>query len=335
MRRKSVVGICLTLFLLCSATRALTADKASIASGWVLTGAEAPYFLAEERGYYKAEGIDLTISRGYGSGDTVRRVNLAEAMFGHADSSAALVGRARGAKVKILGVVMARSPHVIFSLKKTGIRTPADLKGKRIGAGKSDVVRIVFPAFAKINGLDPGTVNWVSTTPAVKGASLLAGKLDAITNFTTDRIPLEPKAKATGVEIVEMQLRDWGLDLYSYGIFTNDKLIAERRDLVARFVRASIKGFAAALEDPKGAVTALTRKIPALSPTLALKQLKIGNDLLLSEEAYKGGLGTVSRKKMSIMIDLLTQYMNLPRKISPDEIYTNEFLPGIIPKKGS
>ncbi len=131
------------------------------------------------------------------------------------------------------------------------------------------------------------------------------------------------------------QYRDWGLDLYSAGIVATDKLIAENRDLVTRFVRATIKGFAATLEDPKAAVSALIQKAPTLSSDLALKQLRIANDLLLSEEAYKEGLGTLSRKKVSAMIDVLTQYMNLPRKLSPDEIFTNEFLPRIIPKKGS
>ena len=337
MRRVRVmaVGIGLTLFLLSSGTRALTADKVSFAMNWVFTGEHSAYFLAEKKGYYRAEGIDVTILPGAGSGDTVRRVNLGAVTFGHADSSAAVVGRARGATVKIIGMVMAKSPLVIFSLKKTGIRTPANLKGKRIGGAMWDVNRIIFPAFAKINGLDPEAVNWVSTTPAAKAASLLAGKLDAITNFTTDGIPLRARAKDLGLEIAEMQFRDWGLDLYSAGIVATDKLIAENRDLVTRFVRATIKGFAATLEDPKAAVSALIQKAPALSSDLALKQLRIANDLLLSEEAYKEGLGTLSRKKVSAMIDVLTQYMNLPRKLSPDEIFTNEFLPRIIPKKGS
>ncbi len=171
-------------------------------------------------------------------------------------------------------MVMAKSPLVIFSLKKTGIRTPANLKGKRIGGAMWDVNRIIFPAFAKINGLDPEAVNWVSTTPAAKAASLLAGKLDAITNFTTDGIPLRARAKDLGLEIAEMQFRDWGLDLYSAGIVATDKLIAENRDLVTRFVRATIKGFAATLEDPKAAVSALIQKAPTLSSDLALKQLR-------------------------------------------------------------
>ena len=280
------------------------------------------------------EGLDLTIIRGYGGGDTTRRLLIGGMMFGYSDASPIIAARSKGGDVRILSVCMARSPLTLYSLKKTGIRTPRDLKGKRIAGSKASVLRVAFPAFAKINGLDPNDVIWMSTSPAAMGPLLLAGKIDLITAFVTDGIVHKAKAKEQGLELSEMKYADWGLNLYSTTIFTRDKTIAEKRDVVGRFIRASMKGFSAALEDPKAAVDALIRKAPALSPDLALKQHKIANELLLSEEAYKEGLGTASRAKVSLMIDVYTQYMELPRKISPDEVFTNEFLPKIVPKKG-
>ena len=225
---------------------------------------------------------------------------------------------------------------MLYSLAKTGIKTPADLKGKTIGAPVGDAVRTIFPAFARTNGLKPGSdYSWLTISPAAKPPSLLSGKVDVITNYATDGPPLFTKAAKLGKKINVIAFPDWGVDIYSNGFVTQENRIRSNPGQVRRVVDAVFRSWAWAVENPTETIDLYINYVPAISKDLARQQLAIAIDLLMTKNAKKHGIGFVVKSKMDKTIDIIAKYMSDKLKSRPSgkDVYTNEFLPKLFPKR--
>src|SRR4051812_24183531 len=125
-------------------------------------GRHAYFYVAREKGYYKAEGFDVTSVRGQGSADAIKKVAAGVATFGFADAGSLVLARGNdGVPVKLVSVVYAKPPQAIFAIKGSGINSPKDLEGKTVADTASSSVRLLFPAFAKAAGIDASKVKWV------------------------------------------------------------------------------------------------------------------------------------------------------------------------------
>ncbi|MFQ5911789.1 MAG: ABC transporter substrate-binding protein [Nitrospinota bacterium] len=313
------------------------AEKISMAMDWILNGKHSPFFMGIDKGFYKKAGIEVSINRGFGSSTTVKDVAAGSTDYGFADSGSVIIGKGRGAKVKLLAVIHDKLPHVIYSLSKSRITKPADLKGKKIGAPVGDAIRTIFPAFARANKLDPDKdIIWVTITPAAKPPSLLSGNVDAITNYVTDGPPLFDKAAKLGKKINAIAFPDWGVDIYSNGFATQDTRIKNNPDQVRRVVAAMIKAWAWSVENPSETIKLYRKYVPAISPDLARRQLDIAIDLLMTENAKKHGIGFIVKEKMEKTLNIIAKYMGDKLKSRPraEDLYTNEFLPKLFPKRG-
>ncbi|MFQ5692723.1 MAG: ABC transporter substrate-binding protein, partial [Nitrospinota bacterium] len=256
--------------------------------------------------------------------------------YGFADSGSVIIGKGRGAKVKLLGIIHDKLPHVVYSLASTGIKSPADLRGKKIGAPVGDAIRTIFPAFARANGLDPNKdYTWITITPAAKPPSLLKGRVDAITNYVTDGPPLFVQAAKLGKKINALAFPDWGVDIYSNGFATQESRIRNNPGQVRRVVRAVFRSWAWAVENPDKTIELYRKYVPAISPDLARKQLDIAIDLLMTENAKKHGIGFIVKSKMEKTVNIIAKYMSDKLKSRPkvEDLYTNEFLPKLFPKR--
>ncbi|MDP6086755.1 MAG: ABC transporter substrate-binding protein [Nitrospinota bacterium] len=322
----------LVLGLAFSAVPARAADKVTFAADWILYGKHAPFVLAIEKGFYKKHNLDVDFSRGFGSADTIKRVGAKTTDFGFADTANLVVARARGTKVKGIAIIAARSLYTIYTLKKNNIRTPKDLKGKLVGGPVRDVARTIFPAFARINGLDPDKdVRWLDMTAAARLSSLLTGRVDAFSGFGTATPTFVAGAKKAGRTIVEIKYADWGLDTYAHSLITHNDTIEAKPDLVKRFVRATLEAWASSMKNPEQAIQAFHRRSPATSLTLARGHLKIAISVLVDGYVRKHGLGAYDPDKIKRTIDVISRFMKLPSVVRPTDLYTNAFLPGITP----
>jgi NitT/TauT family transport system substrate-binding protein len=124
---------------------AVGADKFRFIFNWIPYGLHTGFYAAQEQGYYKAAGIDITLDRGYGSSDTAKKVAAGVANSGLSDFPAVIRGRAAGLKIKALGILLDRSVNVVYARNDRGIQKPADLIGKTIGAPKVSALRSTFP----------------------------------------------------------------------------------------------------------------------------------------------------------------------------------------------
>lgn len=314
-------------------SQAEAADKVKFAIDWIFYGKHAGFYPAIEKGFYKDANLEVTMFRGYGSGDTVKRVAAGTEEFGFADIGSMIVARGKGANVKMLGIIHDKNMAAVYTLKDSGIKTAKDFAGKTGGASVGNAVRVVFPAFARANGFDPASIKWIDMAPEAQLPSLLAKRID----FSPDFITIGPNyfaaAAKEGKEVVEIRFSDFGLDIYSNGILTTDKLIKENPDLVKRFVQATMKGWEWALDNREEALKMFSKVNPEVDPKLAKQHWAIAIDHLLTPTAYEKGIGYMDQKKTKLTLDTISEFYQLPKALTLEEIYTNEFLPKILPKR--
>lgn len=226
-------------------------DKAILQLDWIPTGEHAAYYAGLQRGFFKDAGIDLTIVRGYGSGDTVNKVAAGAAKFGVADVGAVLAGRAQQAvPVKSIVAVYTYSPHSLFVLKSSGIKGFKDLVGKKIAVSPGNSHRVYFPEVARRVGIDPESVTWVTTDASAMAAMLIAKRVDAAPFYSIHQYYQNKAAVAAGEEIVALPFVSAGFAIYASSLIATDETIKTTPDLVKRFVGAAVKSYAWARDNP-------------------------------------------------------------------------------------
>src|SRR5262245_14868538 len=182
---------------------ALAQDKVRFQTDWIPSGEHAMYYGGWQKGIFASEGIDVTITRGYGSGDTVTKLAAGAFDFGVADMAAVMTARARqNVPVKTIAVVYSQSPHSLFVLRSSGITNFKGLEGKRIGITPGNSHKFYFPKVAERAGTDPSKITWVSMDGAAMAAQLIAKNLDAAPFYSIHHYYQNKAAKVAGEEIV-------------------------------------------------------------------------------------------------------------------------------------
>src|SRR5262245_9668273 len=157
----------------------------TFALNWFAVGDHAAYWVALDRGYFAKAGLDVALENSKGSGDAIAKVDTDRADAGLADAAVVIAALARGAKIRMVGMVFDKTPLNVFTRTESGIRAPKDLEGKTIAAPPGDSQRLIWPAFVKANGIAADQVTWVNVEPAAKIAALVEKRVDAVADYTT------------------------------------------------------------------------------------------------------------------------------------------------------
>src|SRR5262249_45931572 len=193
MKAPARLAVAVLALLLTVAPTARPAERVVFALNWFAVGDHAAYWVALDRGYYRARGLEVELQNSKGSGDSIGKVDTGRADIGLADSAVVIAALGRGAKLKVVGVVFDKTPLNGWSRKEAPVTTPKDMEGKTVGAPPGDGQRQVFPAFAKLNGIDASKVTWVNVEPAAKVPALAERRVDAVADYTTG-LPFYDKA---------------------------------------------------------------------------------------------------------------------------------------------
>jgi NitT/TauT family transport system substrate-binding protein len=302
----------------------LGADKVTLNLNWFYVGDHSPYFVALDKGWYKEEGLEPTILTGKGSGDVVKRVDIGSADIGIVDTGVLIVARAQGAKVKIVSMLFDKSPYCMWMWKDSGINSPKDLVGKKIGAPPGDAQRTIFPALAQANGFDPDKVTFVNIAAEAKFSALAAKQMDVIFDYYSGAPFFH---KAMGEENVKyMMFADYGIDVYSNALVASEKYIKENPGIIKRFVKASLRGWEFALKNPEESIEIMAKHRPEIDKPILLANLKLIIDLFRTDRYRQNGIGWVDDKKMADSIKIISQYRDLKVDMKTKDVYTNEFL---------
>jgi NitT/TauT family transport system substrate-binding protein len=299
-------------------------QKIVFALNWFPVGDHAAYWVALEKGYYRQRGLDVDMQNSKGSGDSIAKVDTGRADIGLADSAVVIASSARGTKVKVVGMVFDKSPLNIWSRKEAPITRPKDLEGKSVAAPPGDGQRQMFPAFARLHGIDQNKVTWVNVEPAAKVPALAEKRVDAVADYTTG-LPFYEKAIGKG-NAVMLPWADHGLDMYSMSIIASEKTMKERGPVLKAFLEASYMGWRDVMSDPKSALEIFKKRVPEIDLSIIEPNMMMGLELMKTDRYAKNGIGWMEEKKMCDSVDLVNTYMGVPTKVECKAVYTNEFL---------
>jgi NitT/TauT family transport system substrate-binding protein len=297
---------------------------------WRFEGPAAPYLVAIDKGYYKAEGLNVSIDPGSGSVEGINRVASGAYDVGFCDINLLVKYRdnPRNLPVKMVMMVYDTPAFSIITLKKNGIAKPKDLEGKILGAPAGDGAWAQWPIFVQANKIDAAKVKVENIGFPVREPMLAQGKVDAITGFWFSSYM---NLKATGIapgDIVVLHMRDWGLDLYGNGIVANPDFMRFQPKAVAGFVRATIRGIQETLRDPDAAIESVMKRNPIAKRDVELERLKLSLERnFVSPDVRKNGLGAIDAKRLERSIEqigLTFQYTNKPKAA---DIFTSQYLP--------
>ena len=313
--------------LLAASTGAAAQEKFTFALNWFAVGDHAAYWVALDKGYYKAKGLDVTLENSKGSGDSIAKVDTGRADAGLADAAVVIASVGRGTTIKTVGMVFDKTPLNIFSLKSSPLAKPKDLEGKTLGAPPGDSQRQMFPAFAKVNGIDAAKVTWVNIEPTAKMAAVAEKRMDGVGDYSTG-LPFYEKAAGTG-NVVMMPWADFGFDMYSMSIIASAKTMKERPAVLKAFLEASYMGWRDVMADPKAALEIFKKRVPEIDLATIAPNMEIGVGLMKTDRYAKNGIGWIDEKKMCDSVDLVNTYMGLPKKVECKDVFTAEFLPKV------
>jgi NitT/TauT family transport system substrate-binding protein len=316
--------------LLSGAALAQKEAPVRFALDWRFEGPAAPYFVAIDKGYYKQEGINVSIDPGSGSVEGINRVASGAYEVGFADINSLVKYRdnPRNLPVKAIMMVYDTPAFSIVSLKKSGIAKPKDLEGKVLGAPAADGAYAQWPIFVQANQIDTSKVRIENIGFPVREPMLAQGKVDAITGFWFSSYM---NLKANGVkddDIVVLHMRDHGVDLYGNVIIANPDFLRFHPKQAAGFVRATIRGIQDTVRNPEAAIDSMMKRNPIAKREVELERLKLSlQKNFVTPDVQKNGIGAVDMKRLERSIEqigLTFQYTNKPKAA---DIFTAQYLP--------
>jgi NitT/TauT family transport system substrate-binding protein len=308
--------------------RAQARDKVVLMLNWYVYSEHAPFFLGKEKGYYDAEGIDLEIQEGRGSGVTVQAVAAGSATFAYADVTTMIKAAAKGAPVRAVGVALQVSPMSVMGFADKNVKTAKDIVGKTVAMTPGDSMSQIWPLFLKKTGLQENQFKTVSGDAQTKLNAVINGQADLLLGYVMDQnIKLQDATKKP-VQVV--RFADYGVNLISSGIIASKDTLAGKPDLVKRFMRASTRALEEAEKNPEAAVDATLKANPKSGQRdTMLTGLKLTTALYHTDETKNQRPFRVSMKNVSESLDLLVQYggMEAATRGKPEDWVTLDYLP--------
>jgi len=279
-------------------------------------GGTAGYLLALSRGYYREVGLEVTIDGSGGSGDAVTRTASGAYQIGTADLST-------------LVEFFTRNPQSapVF-VAHSNIARPQDLVGKRIGQGAADATSRMFPAFCRLNGIDINSMTRQQVTPALRDQMLLTRQVDAVTGFD-QTVFFNLKANGANPDSIRMmRYADFGMDLPGNGVIAGRTFLAEKPDVVRRFVRASTRCWHEVMANPQQAAAELKRQFPLLEEGIEAERIVFIRDrLMVTPRTRAEGLGFLSADRVAQSIAMVKEGFELTTAPTVEQVFNPSVMP--------
>jgi len=323
-------AVLLVAMLVSGASLAQKTTPVRFALDWRFEGPAAPYFVAIDKGYYKAEGLDVTVDPGTGSVEGINRVASGAYEMGFADINSLVKYRdnPRNLGVKAVMMVYDTPAFSIVALKKSGIKGPKDLEGKILGAPAPDGAYAQWPIFVQANKIDASKVKIENVGFPVREPMLAQGKVDAITGFWFSSYMNLRANNVAADDIVVLHMRDYGVDLYGNVIIANPDFMKFSPKAVAGFVKATIKGIQETIRSPETAIDSLMKRNPIAKREVELERLKLSiSKNFVTPDVQKNGLGGIDAKRFERSLDQIGLTFKYTEKPKAAEIFTSQYLP--------
>jgi NitT/TauT family transport system substrate-binding protein len=296
---------------------------------WAFEGAQSIWTVAADSGCFQQAGLDVKIDRGFGSGDAVSKVASGAYDIGVSDFNTLISYNGAHPNEKLVAtfVVSDKSPTSVVTLKKNNITKPQDLVGKRIGDAQGEASRVLFPAFAKANGIDPNSITWVTIAPNLRQTTLQQGKSDAAAGHLFTIITGLHALGVTDDEIVSLPYADWGLSTFGNSVIAKPEWAAAHPDAMRAFVKCAVAGIKGSIADPKYAIASLKKFNSMADDKTESTALEFSTTrAILTEDVKRYGLSAMEPKRLDQVLSQVADALQLP-KPAPADVWTSAYLP--------
>ncbi len=336
MRKAATTILCLALLLLggvvgdSERARAQTPKMTDITFSldFIVLGRHAPFYVAIEKGYFKEEGLNVNIIPAKGTAHGIQNVESGLAQIGFIDVASLVVARAEGSTVKVASVIYQKAPFCFFSLNPgSNVTSLKDLEGLRVGSNAGSYISNIARAMMRKEGLDPNKLSVDSIEPSARIAMLATRKIPAIDFFIMTKPAME--RAVNDAKVVTFLFADHGLDLYSNGIGAKESYLKENPEVMKAFIRASLKGYQYAFKNPGEAAEIIQKHAKALNNQITVEELKIVQELSVTPEVMKNGIGSFTAERMATSVRWMTENGGFPQEKAPrpEDVYVTGFLP--------
>ncbi|WP_433207194.1 ABC transporter substrate-binding protein [Dactylosporangium sp. CS-047395] len=291
-------------------------DKVTYLTAFGAVGRDAFAFVAQEKGYFKEAGIDVTIQLGAATGENLKGLASGQAQFAQLDLIGAwiLAGKGEYKDFRTIAAIHQQTLVSIVALDGSGISAPKDLEGKKLGAATGSVNQLLFPGYAKLAGIDATKIQWVNAQPAQLPALLAGGQVQALSTFLIGVKGIEKAAG--GKKTVVLPYSKYLGDLYGNGLITTAKIAKENPELAKRFRDAALKGLQYTIDHPDEAAQILKKAQPAADVTAAVGEITLMKPYVTSGS----GLGVMEQERVARAIATLQASELIPAGLTPDSV---------------
>ncbi len=298
---------------------------------WKLQGVHAWFYLAQERGYFAQEKLDVTIDQGDGSAAAVNKVMAGAYQAGFGDMNAIIQQAAAkpGQAPVMVYMFYNRTPFALMTKADGPIKTLKDLEGRNLGSPAGGAAYRMFGLLAEKNGIDASKVSWTNMAPNLQEQMLLRGQVDASAVFSvTSYMNLAAQGVDPDKDIRWFHYADHGIDLYSNGVLVSQALLKDKPAAVAGLVRAIHRGVRDTLADPDAAIDVLAKREPLLNKALEKRRLLYTlRSVMLTPETAAIGIGDVKDDRLERSVEQLATAFELAAKPKPSDVFDRRFLP--------
>lgn len=296
-------------------------QKVTVLLDWVPNTNHTGLYVAKEKGYYDAEGLDVTLIQP-GEGDAAAIVAAGKVDFAISGQESVTLARAKDIPLVSIATIIQHNTSAFASLKDSNINTMKDFEGKRYGGWGSPIEKAVIESamndaggdYAKLNFITLGMSDFVNTI----------GRDNDIQWIFYGWEGIDAKQKGKDLNVIMLKDLNPVLDYYTPVIITNEKHVTSQKELVRKFMKATAKGYAYAGKNPDASAALLVKNAPELN-----KNLVLASQLWLSPqytaEAQQWGIQKTEVWKR--YADWLYAHKQIENNIDPEKAFTNEFLP--------
>lgn len=304
--------------------------KVRFCAGWSFAGNQSYMLRAQHSGFFKQEGVDVTVSRGFGSSRLP--VDIAGGIFdiGAGEMSATLKFLAENpdADVMVVAILEDTNQMSMTVLADGPVKTPKDIEGKSLAAPEADVGRQLFPAYAKFAGIDPKKVTWVSVAPELREPMLVQKRVAGITGNTSSTAL---NLKRLGVDLPKQKIfyyREAGFDLYSNCYVASRKFAEKNPEALKATLRGLFRAYLEYYRDPTEAIKVLATVEPLTDVKVETERVAFLKSILPLGKAMKEqGISTVDPARLEMCIRTVEEAYGLPPKLTKERVYNGAFLP--------
>ncbi|MFI8480809.1 ABC transporter substrate-binding protein [Pseudomonas sp. NPDC078700] len=321
------LAVCVALG--CASISAHAMDQLTFQLGWLPTGGDKAFIFAGiNQGFYAEENLEVKVLGGRGTTDALTKIGSGAADVGSGGIGSLMMAQAEGGiPVKAVMSIYTKQPDAIFTYEGSGVSDFKSLQGKTLGVPTFSTSTTLLPLMLETNGVDPASVKQIKADPTALVPMMAQGRVDGVVIWTTNTPHVKALLKKAGKQTVVLPWAEFGLDGYGWSLFASQKLIDEKPDVVARFVRASKKALEFSLQHPGKAAADQKALVPEADGDMLEADWRATENLIDNSISQKDGLGQFEPALLQKTWEWVAKSMNYPmNKVDPEALVDRRFI---------